>query len=112
MLSIGSFGSSSSTPAEAILQVARHAAPANPPPRLMKAAHEFEAQMMKELLEPLNAGDGLTGDDDAGSAGALGQFASEALGRAISAAGGLGIANRIVSNLAERGGISPEMPSH
>lgn len=76
---------------------------AAPPSRLRKAAHEFEAQMMKQLLEPLNAENGLTGDDGdgLGSAGALGEFASEALGRALSERGGLGIADRIVRSLAQ-----------
>lgn len=56
--------------------------------------------MMKELLKPLTAGDGLTGsDDESGSTGALGDYASEALGRALSEAGGFGIASRIVSQV-------------
>jgi hypothetical protein len=45
--------------------------------------------MMKELLEPMTGKDALTGEDEeagggAGSSGALGQFATEALGRALS----------------------------
>lgn len=75
-----------------------------PQPRLVRAAHEFEAQMMKELLKPLSSGSGLTGkDDDEGSGSALGEFASEALGRALSEAGGLGIANSIVHDLSRSG---------
>jgi Rod binding domain-containing protein len=72
-----------------------------PSPRLVNAAHEFEAQMMKELLKPMTRGDALTndGDEDQGSGGALGEFASEALGRAISDRGGFGIANSIVKQL-------------
>lgn len=61
---------------------------AAPNPRLVRAAHEFEAQMMKELLEPMRGEDALTADDEdaglgqgSGSGGALGEFASEALGR-------------------------------
>jgi len=79
-----------------------------PQPRLVRAAHEFEAQMMKELLKPLTtgdgAGDGLTGSaDDTGSTGALGDYASEALGRALSEAGGFGIASRIVGQVPQTG---------
>ena len=77
-----------------------------PQPRLVRAAHEFEAQMMKELLKPLTSGDSLTGDGDsssAGSTGALGEYASEALGRALSDQGGFGIANRIVKELSPSG---------
>jgi Rod binding domain-containing protein len=77
-------------------------AQASPQPRLVRAAHEFEAQMMKELLKPLRSGSGLTGDEE-GSGGALGEFASEALGRALSEAGGLGIADSIVKDLSRSG---------
>lgn len=78
-------------------------------PRLVKAAHEFEGQMMKELLKPMTGGDALTGaeggdsDSGAGSEGALGEFASEALGQALSQRGGFGIANKIVRELSPSG---------
>lgn len=79
-----------------------------PSPRLAAAAHEFEAQMMKELMKPMTAQDGLTSEDaDAGGAGggmgALGEFASDALGQALSRGGGFGIADRIVSELSSSG---------
>jgi hypothetical protein len=35
-----------------------------PQPRLVRAAHEFEAQMMKELMKPLTRGSSLTGEED------------------------------------------------
>jgi Rod binding domain-containing protein len=75
-------------------------------PRLVRAAHEFEAQLMKELLKPMTASDGLAGDEDdsgAGAGGVLGEFASEALGRALSEQGGLGIASSIVRDLSHAG---------
>lgn len=74
-------------------------------PRLVNAAHEFEAQMMQELLKPMTASAGLTDseDGDNGSAGALGDFASEALGRALSDRGGLGIANQILASFTHSG---------
>jgi len=89
------------------------AAPAGPDPKLVKAAHEFEGQMMKELLQPMMQGDALTGDEDggdddssglglgsgSGSGGALGEFASESLGQALSQRGGFGIANQIIAEL-------------
>jgi len=78
-----------------------------PSPRLVQAAHEFEGQLMKELLRPMTGGDGFgegDGDDcDAGSGGALGEFASEAMGRAMSERGGFGIADRIVKELSGSG---------
>jgi Rod binding domain-containing protein len=83
-----------------------------PQPRLVRAAHEFEAQMMKELMKPLNHGAYLTGgdddsDDDSGSAGALGEFASEALGKALSEQGGFGIASSIVKQLSHAKNSAP-----
>jgi Rod binding domain-containing protein len=88
---------------------AASAAQSAPSPRLERAAHEFEGQMMKELLQPMMAGDALPGAEDgdselgadsgSGSTGALGEFASEALGKALSERGGFGIADRIVKEL-------------
>ena len=80
-------------------------------PRLVRAAQEFEAQMMKELLKPMTGQDALTGEEsvtggDAGAGGALGEFASEALGQAISRHGGFGIADRIVHDLSRPGHAS------
>jgi Rod binding domain-containing protein len=72
-----------------------------PQPRLVKAAHEFEAAMMKELMAPLEPGhDSLDGgEDEDGSVSALGSFAGEALGKAISEHGGFGIAKSIIHQL-------------
>lgn len=77
--------------------------------RLVKAAHEFEAQMMGELLKPLTAGNGLDGEESdtaSGSGGALGAFASESLGRGLSEHGGFGIATSIVKQLTPKGNAS------
>jgi Rod binding domain-containing protein len=79
-----------------------------PSPRLVRAAHEFEGQMMQELLKPMTHGDALTGTDQdedsgAGSGGALGEFAAESLGQSLSERGGLGIANRIIQELSPTG---------
>jgi Rod binding domain-containing protein len=76
---------------------------------LVHAAHEFEGQLMKELLRPLTDSDANADGDDAGSSGALGEFAAEAMGQALSMRGGFGIADRIVRELSgpgnrERGG--------
>jgi Rod binding domain-containing protein len=82
---------------------------ATPQPRLVRAAHEFEAQMMKELMKPMTHGSSLAGTDedgDSGSGGALGEFASEALGRALCERGGFGIANGIVKDLSHSGNQS------
>ncbi len=85
----------------------QHPGMATVQPRLARAAMDFEAQMMKELLQPLTADSSLTGEDgEEGSNGALGEFASEALGRALSAGGGFGIAQRIVRDLSQTGNSS------
>jgi Rod binding domain-containing protein len=97
---------------DSILKIAGAAAQPTPQsmlePRLVQSAHEFEAQMMKELLQPLTSGGTLfSGDDDdsdgAGSTGALGSFASQALGQALSESGGFGIANKIIGELSQHG---------
>ncbi|MDR3751880.1 MAG: hypothetical protein P4K94_10385 [Terracidiphilus sp.] len=81
---------------------------ATPQPRLVRAAHEFEAQMMNELMKPMTHGSSLTGEDDdsdsgSGSGGALGEFASEAMGKALSEHGGFGIASSIIKDLSHTG---------
>jgi Rod binding domain-containing protein len=71
-------------------------------PRLKPAAHEFEACLMKEFLEPLQhdalfadeKGDG-SGED---SGSALMSFGSAALAKAISERGGFGIAAAILGH--------------
>ena len=85
-------------------------------PRLVNAAHEFEAQLMKELMTPLTSGVAPGDDEDdnedsgTGSTGALGEFASEALARALSEQGGFGIANKIITQLSQRGAASLSGP--
>jgi len=86
-----------------------------PQPRLEKAAHEFEAQMMKELMAPLASTKGLPGEseDDAGSDSALSSFAGEALSKAISELGGFGIAKSILHRLANgSNSVSGSEPNH
>ena len=84
-------------------------------PKVVNAAHEFEASMMKELMAPLAGGDSLEGGEDtASSESAITSFASEALGKAISEHGGFGIANRILHQLSAAGNQSgkPSVPKH
>ena len=89
------------------------ASAAMPSPRLVRAAHEFEAQLMKELLRPMTESGSLTGDDDGDGSdgtGTLGEFASESLAGALSASGGFGIANRIVAEVSRSGNSSKNSP--
>ncbi len=85
------------------------ASAAQPSPKLVRAAHEFEGMLMKELLKPLTSGAAPGDDDDGdgdggalGSAGALGEFAADSLAQAISQQGGFGIANQLIAQLSER----------
>lgn len=58
--------------------------------------------MMKELLQPLTDDASFTGDStdpSGGSTGLLGEYATEALGQAISQHGGFGIADHIVNQI-------------
>ena len=70
-------------------------------PRVAKAAQEFEASLMKELLRPLQQQNGVFGgeQESEGSNDALSSFASDALAGAISSHGGFGIARQIVEHL-------------
>jgi Rod binding domain-containing protein len=77
-------------------------APLSPSPKLVNAAHEFEASLMKELMAPLLPGHDLSGEDEEGSASALGEFAGEALAKAISEHGGFGIASGILRQLSSQ----------
>jgi len=76
------------------------ALPSVPSPRLVSAAHEFEAAIMKELLAPMQPGNSTLGSDsDESSSSPLGSFAGDALGKAISESGGFGIAKSILRQL-------------
>ena len=89
---------------------AQSQAAAVPHSRLVQAAHEFEAQLMKELLKPMTNDISLDGEDaDPGSGGPLADFATEALGQALSRQGGLGIAGNILQSLSlnEKNAQSP-----
>jgi len=75
-----------------------------PLPRLASAAHEFEGQMLKELLKPMTESDGLGGSGSGSQV--LGEFGSEALGKALSEQGGFGIAKHIIAQLSHSGNRS------
>jgi flagellar protein FlgJ len=96
-------------------------------PKLVAAAHQFEASLMAELLKPLNSGETLGGDDDSGatggalseltssadgSGGALMSFGSEALAKALSEKGGLGIARRVLDHFEKGQGKDADTDAH
>jgi peptidoglycan hydrolase FlgJ len=71
--------------------------------QLVDAAQQFEAMFLKEMLKPMSAKeDGSEkddGDDKAGDTSTYQSLGVEAMAKAVSAAGGLGIAKRIVSSV-------------
>lgn len=81
-----------------------------PDPRLKPAAHEFEACLMKEFLQPLQRdalfedNDSGKSDNDSGNAdgNALLSFGAESLARAISDRGGFGIADKIIGHFEKK----------
>ena len=81
-----------------------------PEPRLVRAAHQFEAMMMKELLAPMSRGSALFDDSEGEQTGVLGEFASESLAGALSSGGGLGLADRIVHALSRSGNPPASAP--
>lgn len=95
----------------AIAAMPTHGPSATVQPRLVQAAHEFEAQLMKELLKPMAAGATMDGDEsDAGSGGVMADFATEALGQSLSRQGGLGIATNILHALSRNDRSSQDSP--
>jgi Rod binding domain-containing protein len=80
--------------------------PVTPSPRLVKAAHEFEASMMQQLLKPMMEDhSGLYSesddqDDDADSDSSLMEYGTEVMANALSERGGLGLSKMILTKLA------------
>lgn len=87
-------------------------APAHPAasPQLVKAANEFEANFLGELLKPMRedplfgegsglGGDSLGSDGPGGAMGTIGNLASEAFAQALAKQGGLGIAKQVLAEL-------------
>ena len=94
-----------------LVQTRSASAAASASPRLRKAAQEFEANFLQELLKPLKedplfaGSDGLGGSDGAdgnmsGSLGTVDSLGTQALADALASAGGLGIAQHILAQLA------------
>ncbi len=70
--------------------------------KLEKAAHEFEASLMQELLKPMKQKDPLfsSGDEgDSDSSSVMADYGTQVLAQALSQNGGLGIAKEVVAEL-------------
>jgi peptidoglycan hydrolase FlgJ len=65
--------------------------------KLTDAAHQFEAMLLQELLKPLQTEDGGWGEEKFdGASDTITSFGTEAVAKAISESGGLGIARQVI----------------
>ena len=104
-------GARASAPAQSSGRTSGETSGPGTDPRLKPAAHEFEACLMKEFLQPLQH-DALLDDKSdpdcgEGSDSALMSFGSEALAKAISERGGFGIATKIIGHFRQAGSAEP-----
>jgi len=69
--------------------------------KLTDAAQQFEAMLMQEMLKPLRSPNGgWSSDEEADSASdTISSFGTEAIAKAISKGGGLGIARQVVTKV-------------
>lgn len=69
--------------------------------KLVEAAQQFEAMLLQQMMKPFQEGEGLTGEQGGGggSSSTLSSFGTEAVAKAISKGGGLGIARQIVAKV-------------
>lgn len=69
---------------------------------LVKAAQEFEASLMQEMLKPMRAKEPLFAEGDSDSdqdGGVLQSFGTQAMAEAIAKGGGMGIAKQVVQQV-------------
>jgi len=70
--------------------------------KLTDAAQQFEGMFLQQMLKPMGKDDGADsdeGDDAAGDGSTYQSLGVEAMAKAVSAAGGFGIARSIVSSV-------------
>jgi flagellar protein FlgJ len=74
--------------------------------KLVDAAEQFEATMLQELLRPMQHGQSSWGEDvkdDDSASDTMSSFGTESIAKAISKAGGLGIAKSVVAQVTREG---------
>jgi peptidoglycan hydrolase FlgJ len=71
--------------------------------KLVDAAQQFEAMMMQEMLKPMRKGeDSWEGEkDDDSASDTISSFGTEAVAKAISKGGGLGIAKQVIRQVTQ-----------
>jgi peptidoglycan hydrolase FlgJ len=72
-------------------------------PKLVDAAQQFESMLMQELLKPMRAGqdDSWQPKSDDSAADTISSFGIEAVAKAISKGGGLGIATQVIRQVTQ-----------
>lgn len=63
--------------------------------KLTEAAQQFEGMLLEQMLKPMREG-GDWGEESGGGSQTMASFGTEAVAKAISKAGGLGIARQVV----------------
>jgi flagellar protein FlgJ len=70
--------------------------------KLADAAQQFESMMLQEMLKPMRSGQGSWGDEeksDDSASDTISSFGTEAMAKAISKGGGLGIARQVMQKI-------------
>jgi flagellar protein FlgJ len=88
--------------------------------KLVKAAQQFEAVMLGELMKPLGKNTAIGGSDDEQGSNALQGYSVEAMAGAMARSGALGFANRIVAsvekhdpkNISEKSANAAKVPNN
>lgn len=71
--------------------------------KLVDAAQQFEAMMMQEMLKPMRSGQDSWDEEkrDDSASDTISSFGTEAVAKAISKAGGLGIAKQVIRQVTQ-----------
>ena len=67
--------------------------------RLARAAHEFEALLLKQLIPPMNVGASGEGDETSGADASLSDMSREMLATAVANHGGIGVSQAILRSV-------------
>ena len=71
--------------------------------KLVDAAQQFEAMLMQEMLKPMRSGQDSWDEEkrDDSASDTISSFGTEAVAKAISKAGGLGIAKQVIRQVTQ-----------
>ena len=98
-------------PALPIADVSQSAASAAKNQRLTKAAHQFEAMLLGEMLKPLGKTDDEAMNGESSGSNPMQSFGVEAIAGSLANSGALGFAKQIEAALAAHAGGSSDDPA-